>query len=80
MSSKRAFSLWLTATESIRRENSGILTWLPIIPRISTMVTLERRLIQRGIARFALLELDHQANWTLPRNCDEIGVESEELP
>ena len=44
------------------------------------MVTLERRLIQRGIARFALLELDHQANWTLPRNCDEIGVESEELP
>ena len=59
MSSKRAFSLWLTAIESIRRENSGILTWLPIIPRISTMVTLERRLIQRGIARFALLELDH---------------------
>ena len=36
MSSKRAFSLWLPATESISLENSGILTWLPMTPRIST--------------------------------------------
>ena len=59
MSSKRAFSLWLPATESISLENSGILTWLPMTPCISTMVTLERRLILRGMAGFDLLEPDH---------------------
>ena len=80
MSSKRAFSLWLPATESISRENSGILTWLPITPCISTMATLERRLILKSMAGFSLLESDHQANCTLPRDCDEIGNESEELP
>ena len=68
MSSKRGFGLWLPATESISRENSGILTWLPMTPCISTMVTLERRLILMGMAGFSLLESDHQTNCTLPRD------------
>ena len=80
MSSKRGFSLWLPATESISRENSGILTWLSMTPCISTMVTLERRLILMGMAGFSLLESDHQANCTLPKDRHEIGNESEELP
>ena len=46
---------------------------------IATTVTLERRLILRGMAGFSLLESDHQANCTLPRDWDEIGNESEEL-
>ena len=44
------------------------------------MVTLERRLILRGMAGFYLLEPDHWTNGSLPRDWDEIGNESEELP